>query len=267
MSINKLDKNIANKLKGREIAPSASAWERLNAQLDTHQEKKKTNWFRYFGYAASIVLLLSVGYFSLIQKELIEVQDNIITEESLDTMKLKDVKIEELLPVEEAIVKEEKKQLITTEKPLVKKKQSSTNTIVAKVEKKPIVKENKITIEKALEFTKKEVIAEATIKEKAVPLKRVQNRNIKVNSNDLLYAVTHSPEEVEKYYAKYKINRKKILNTVEDELLKSNLKIDPETILAEVELNIEEADFQQNFMNKFKSKLSDVIVAIADRNK
>jgi hypothetical protein len=49
--------------------------------------------------------------------------------------------------------------------------------------------------------------------------------------------------------------------------MRSNLKINPETILAEVEYDLEEADFKQNFMRKFKLKLSDVIVAIADRNK
>ncbi|MDO6744558.1 hypothetical protein Q4553_08235 [Tenacibaculum soleae] len=83
----------------------------------------------------------------------------------------------------------------------------------------------------------------------------------------MLFAVTHSQEEVKEYYAKYKINRKDVLDTIRKELIKSNLTINPETILAEVEYDIKETDFEQNFMKKFKSKLSNVIVAIADRNK
>ena len=41
MKESNLDQEIREKLQGREIQPSASAWERLESQLDTVQEKKK----------------------------------------------------------------------------------------------------------------------------------------------------------------------------------------------------------------------------------
>ena len=58
-----------------------------------------------------------------------------------------------------------------------------------------------------------------------------------------------------------------MLKTIEDELKKSNLKIDPNIILAEVERTIDDEEFKGDFMQKLKSKISDIAVAIVDRNK
>ncbi|MFT5212416.1 MAG: hypothetical protein ACI9WV_000119, partial [Patiriisocius sp.] len=54
MKKDKLDNNVKEKFGQREIAPSASAWERLSAQLDEQPKQKKKGWFFYAGYAASI---------------------------------------------------------------------------------------------------------------------------------------------------------------------------------------------------------------------
>ncbi len=82
----------------------------------------------------------------------------------------------------------------------------------------------------------------------------------------MLFAVTHSPQEVKTYYAKYNVNRDDVLKTIKSELKKSNLKVNPETILAEVERTIDEDDFQNNFMKTLKRRVSDIATAIASRN-
>lgn len=267
MQTNKIDKHIADKLKNRELTPSASAWERLSNQLDEQQVFKKNNWFKYVGYAASVLLIVSLGLTFLSKNNIEKNHQEIISNIKVDTLKIKEFNVKELLPVEEAIVKKEKKNKSIFKK---KKVKYSNNKVyeTAKVEEelnktkspksKKVFKEVTTLIANADKKVKKQTI---TVKKE-----RVKSR-VKVNGDDLLFAVTHSPQEVQEYYAKYKINRKEVLNTIQEELIKSNLKIDPETILAEVELDIEETDFQQNFMNKFKVKLSDVIVAFADRNK
>ena len=94
----------------------------------------------------------------------------------------------------------------------------------------------------------------------------IQNNSIKINSDDLLYAVTHTSKEVKAYYAKYNINREDVLKTIKGELKKSNLKVDPNTILAEVERSIDDDYFENSFMKSLKRRVSDIAVAIAARN-
>ena len=89
---------------------------------------------------------------------------------------------------------------------------------------------------------------------------------ININSNDLLYAVTHTKEEVAQYYAKYNIDRDKVLKSIQQELDKTGLKVNPNTILAEVERTIDEDDFQNNFIKSIKKRVTNMATAIASRN-
>lgn len=280
MSTNKIDKEIAEKLKDRTLQPSVSAWERLSSQLDEHETKKKKNWFLYVGYAAGIALLFSVGfsYFGTTHsKEPIE----IITDVPVDTLQFDNSKLKELVPVEEAIVKSEdrsKENLETEENKVNKKvveKPLNNKTISVNNNKTVIAKNDKIVKKKTVIPTKENttklegvVIAKVDKTEKQnTTLEKVSNSRIKVNSDDLLYSVTHTPAEVKAYYAKYNVKREDILDTIKYQLKKSNLKINPNTILAEVERGIDDDLFQNNFMQKLKLKISDIAVAIADRNK
>lgn len=43
----KLEDNIREKLEARELKPSADAWSKLEAKLDTEQPKKKTVLWYY----------------------------------------------------------------------------------------------------------------------------------------------------------------------------------------------------------------------------
>ena len=263
MSTNKIDKNIADKLKNREFSPSSSAWERLSSQLDEHQNQKKRNWFLYVGYAASIVLLLSVG-FSFFMNSNIEKLEGIIVETSIDTLKINDVKIEELINgTEEAIVQvEEKKEEI-----LPKKESQILNTdnkteVIINQHKEEIA--FKPIQEKGL--PKEDVIA-LIDENSSIEKKKSVSSRIKVNSDDLLFAVTHNSEEIKEYYARHKVKREDVLKTIEDELKKSDFKINPNTILAEVERTIDDEEYNGDFMQKLKLKISDIAVAIVDRNK
>ena len=284
MSTNKIDKEIAEKLKDRTFKPSVSAWERLSSQLDEQETKKKRNWFLYVGYAAGIALLFSVGISFFGEDSEIVPTKEIIVNAPIDTLQFDDSKLKELVPVEEAIVESEngdkrtknqdtRQEEINNKKSIVivnKVKQSLNNnkTVIAKNDK-PIIKKS-IVIPTKENTSKLEgvVIAKVDkIEKQNTTLEKASNSRIKVNSEDLLYSVTHTPAEVKAYYAKYNVKREDILKTIKYELKKSNLKINPNTILAEVESNIDDDLFQNNFMQKLKLKISDIAVAIVDRNK
>ena len=273
MSTNKIDKEIAEKLKDRTFKPSASAWERLSSQLDEQETKKKRNWFLYVGYAAGIALLFSVGISFFGEDSEIVPTKEIIVNAPIDTLQFDDSKLKELVPVEEAIVESKngdkrtknqdtRQEEINNKKSIVivnKMKQSLNNnkTVVAKNDKPIIKKSIVIPTKENTSKLKGVVIAKVDKTEKQNnALEKASNSRIKINSEDLLYSVTHSPTEVKAYYAKYNVDREDVLKTIKYELKKSNLKVNPNTILAEVERGIDDDLFQNNFMQKLKLKIS-----------
>lgn len=269
MSKNNIDKHIAEKLKNREFSPSASAWERLSTQLDEQETtQKKKGWYVYVGYAASIVLLLSIAYMQFEKPKPTEPIKEIIVQKPIK------IDSENVLPVQKKVFTEEvpvEKSMAVVEKNIKKVKTKKTKNKLFKKFETPekelltiLKEETKVANTEGVKKKKNKLKEEFKIPE----IKKDTSAKIKVNAADLLYAVTHTKEEVKNYYASKSINRKELLQTVEKQLKASKLKIDPETILAEVEDEIYMADEErESFMNKFKTKLSKVIVAIADRNK
>ena len=269
MKTNKLDKSIKEKFENRTFEPSASAWERLSVQLDEEPKHKKIGWFFYIGAAASILLLVSISmYVFSDNSQEINFKDDVVIEK-IDK-DLIDKKIESLkneLPIEEAIVQKDGVEVApekSIEKGIIKKvvlkeSQNSTKITALKTNKK-----ESLVIANVDNFST-EILEKDEFKEPAI-LKRDPNSAIKINADDLLFAVTHSPKEVSAYYAKYNVNRDDVLKTIKSELKKSNFKIDPNTILAEVERTIDDDIFQNNFMNSLKRRVSDIASAIASRN-
>jgi hypothetical protein len=284
-----IDQHIREKLQDREIHPSASAWERLSVQLDENQSKKKRDWFLYVGYAASILLLVSL--FMLINnsdKDDSIVPEMILVEDDITKPEIDKSKEFISIPKEEVIVQNDKQDINpvkveSTEKNQDQKKiekrikkqtpfvtNTKENSVIASQEKK---KESKVNIKEAdfnkrlKEITRKEetVVAKTTDTKSEIETK-LSNGRISVDSDALLMSVTGSKEEVRAYYKKYKIDRAEVLLAIQKELKKSKVKVNPETILAEVELEVNEENFQNNFYQFIKKRVSTVATAIANRN-
>lgn len=269
MKTNKIDKNIKGKFANRTFTPSASAWERLSVQLDEQPKQKKIGWFFYIGAAASILLLVTVGI-QLFSDDSVEnspkeeVVIMPIPKEQIDA-KIDNL-INEIKTPEAFVIKEE-----------VEVKQEIIHLPVI-ANKKGIAKDYKLNKKPSIEKIKKEQLMVAKVEDDKIEiqsnsikqtkeiLKQDPNSTIKINAADLLYAVTHSSKEVKAYYAKYNVNREDVLKTIKSELKKSNLKVNPNTILAEVERSIDDDFFENNFMKGLKRRVSDIAVAIASRN-
>ncbi|MDX8553065.1 hypothetical protein MK851_05420 [Tenacibaculum sp. 1B UA] len=259
MSSNNIDKHIAEKLKNRELKPSNSAWERLETRLDSREVTKKRNWFLYLGYAAGFALLINLVAFYFIDSESKAPIEDVIVDTPIDTPKINNKGIEKFLRnTGEAVVQTEENQ---QEKQLKKKKK------ITVIKSSTLKEEDKVFKNIQKEELSKEEVVVGKLDKPIETKKKELNSRVRVNSDDLLFAVTHSPEEVKEYYAKHKVKREDVLKTIEDELKKSNLKIDPNIILAEVERTIDDEEFKGNFMQKLKSRISDIAVAIVERNK
>lgn len=269
MKTNKIDHNIKTKLENRTFEPSASAWERLSVQLNEQPKQKKIGWFFYIGAAASILLLVAIGI-KLVNNESQEIipKDEIVVS-PIDTFVI-DKKIKDFvdeIPVQEALVKENRVEVEVQTKAIIHsiaKKKIKTK----KMPSIPVVKEYNVIakVKESPNLIKLEKEDNQHKKISPIILKQDPNSSIKINADDLLYAVTHSSKEVKEYYAKYNVNREDVLKTIQNELQKSNIKVNPNTILAEVERTIDDDDFQNNFMKSLKRRVSDIASAIASRN-
>ncbi|WP_339658536.1 hypothetical protein [uncultured Polaribacter sp.] len=263
METNNIDKNIQEKFANRTFEPSASAWDRLSAQLDEQPKQKKKGWIFYTSVAASILVLISIGFQVFSDSPTAgKPIEEIIVNKPIDT-NLIDKKIDKIIneiPVENALV-------IVDE---VKGNQNIQNDAIAKSDKQIHPKKIKLTpiIDEQITIAKvdENPSEKNKIAFKKEDLQQNPNSRIKINSNDLLFAVTHTSEEVKTYYAKNNLNREDVLNTIKSELRKSNIKINPESILAEVERTIDDDDFQNNFMKSLKNRISDIATVIASRN-
>jgi len=257
MKTTNIDNTIREKLQNRTLRPSDSAWDRLEVQLYEQSKKAKKSWVFYSNIAAGFLLLVSLSVnFILSNEEEIEPTQKIVNQpiDTINTTKKIDVKIEENKP----------KTLFVEQTELNKTIPKSTNT--KKVQKDQIVEQ--LTADNLVfDSLKNRIeIAQNELEKSENILTHQTTTSIKINSDDLLFAVTHSPKEVQTYYAKYHINREDVMRIIKNELKKSNIKLNPETILAEVEKNIDEDNFKNNFMQFLKKRVVDIASAIASRN-
>jgi len=279
MKKDKLDNSIKEKFLNRTLEPSVSAWERLSVKLDKQPKENNKGWFFYIGYAATILVLISIGIYTLSEGEQTSGSKQIIVEKNKDTTTIKN-KIEQhfnTISIDKALVKLEK---------VVKKKEDKSievkniiaNSIAFK-EKRVLLKKEESLINKNIILKNKGKISSLKIKENN-PIKVLVNKGsrnesikqqnfnsrIKVNADDLLYALTQRSNGIKEKGAKLNMSRNEILKTIKSELNKSNLKVNPEIILSEVERTINNDIFQNNFLKSLKKRISNITTAIASRN-
>lgn len=262
-----IDQIIRNKLKNRTLATSDSAWDRMNEKLDTSDQKSSKKLIWYIGYAASILLLVSLYFIS--SKN--QIKSPILTEPIL-------VNGPSVEPLPSVPILEEKpsiKEVLVTNSPAQQKFESLPKSIVKekghlkqheKTSNVGVNQNNRIALVKKEKNKTLPVDIELKKKEKPNLFHQNSNSRIKVNADALLYAVTHNAKDVNEYYAKYNIQRDDALRSVKAQLGAANISMNAEAILAEVERTIEEDDFENNFLKFLRKRVSDITTALASRN-
>ncbi|MDG1039344.1 MAG: hypothetical protein P8H13_10485 [Polaribacter sp.] len=280
METNNIDKIVKDSLESRTIIPSNSSWERLSDQLDLTQEKKRKNWFLYVGYAATVLLLISVGFFMNSDDVLESITPNtIVSAPIVDTTKFVKPTLQNTVQTETVIVKtdtvEEKQQpkktITKKRKPQIKQvKIIENNPIVIADNNSVIKKENRIIIDsnsllKSVDNSMT-TAAETKVVIPTATKKIFKQTDIKINSDALLYAVTNPDKDISEFYKKYNVDRDDVLKNIQKELQKVNLNIDANILLADVEKKIDEETFKKSFMQVVKGKITGLASAIANRN-
>ena len=275
METNKIDTNIKQKFAKREIVPSASAWERLSKELDGQPKHKKRGWLLYTGYAATVLILISVGIYTFSRNAIAdEILENVLVKQEIDTVQIlhKIDKVFNEVPLEKAIVKAaivKEKQLKTS---ILEK--SSVEQSIAEIEADKILKKEADT-----PVVTKEIRSVVIVEEKkaiVIPIKEtiinktttqpILKARIKVNAEELLYAVTNESKYPFTISFERNTNRAELLATIKNELEKSNFQVDPKIILAEVELAIKDDFFDNNFLETIRKSIESFATAAVNRN-
>jgi len=290
MESNKMDKIVRDALQSRTIQPSNSAWERLSDQLDVVEVPKRINWFKYAGYAASILLLISVAFFMNTTDAIEPIEeDTLVTSPVIDATELMQPNFKNSVPQETVIVKTETptegakkadKQVLVAKKKTDLKVPNVVkgNTRIVMAKSTPVKsKETKQTLRNSIKIDSDALLLAVTKSDKRVAettaviipnssRKLLSQRKIKINSDALLYAVTNPNKDISEYYKKYHIDRNEVLRNIQKELNKVNLSIDAATLLTSVEKNIDEETFKKSFMQVVKGKITGFASAFANRN-
>ena len=284
METNNIDKIVSDSLKSRTIQPSNSSWERLSNQLDIAQEKKRKNWFLYVGYAASVLLLVSVGFFMNTDDVLAPITPNtIVTAPVVDTTKFVKPTLQNTIPTETVIVnvdevKSQKNTITKKRKPQIKQAKIIENNLIViadanvdiKKENKNKLDKNRIIIDSNSLLNSVDnsttIVAKTKIEIPKASKKIFKQTDIKINSDALLFAATNPTKDINEFYKKYNVDRNDVLKNIQKELQKVNLKIDANTLLTDVEKKIDEDTFRNSFMQVVKGKITGLASAISNRN-
>nr|WP_288932360.1 hypothetical protein [uncultured Allomuricauda sp.] len=241
--MDKLEKHIKEKLEERNIAPSASAWDKIASQVKQPSQRKKNVWFPY-AIAASVVgiVLVSVFFFTqdnpeVEQIQMVETETKTEAETQTEGEVLKEIVPEEQTEVvetkSEAIVPAEINEELSPEPPI-------SNTAVAKHQvKQPLKDEVIINSDKLIAQKVEEVVAQVELMETA------QQDVSDAEVDSLLRAA-----------------QRQILT---DKLFSESGSVDAMSLLAEVEDELDES-FRDQIFDALKTGYLKLRTAVADRN-
>jgi hypothetical protein len=207
MEPNKIDNQIRQKLIGREIQPSAQAWDRLDVMLAVSEAKKPKKNTGWFFVAASVLLFFGLGYF---------LYNTNVTTEINNSVPVVTTGNEKMEPIEtnkiNQIAVEKEQPLLVQNEVHDSKKQSK---FIKSVGTNELIKEKSIFQENPSPNTHKYVspetlLVEAQTHEKINPSdkKTIAKPKIKVDATSLLTSVEKELDDTYKESTLDKLSKK-----------------------------------------------------------
>lgn len=245
MEPNKIDKQFREKLNAREIQPSAQAWDRLDAMLSVSEEKKTRKPFGFLFIAASILVFVTLGLFLFNQNgtEINTINTVVGTETKIDTVQNKTEShqspIVESQKQNEAVASSEVQS--TTDN-----RQSITNNQGVSINNQSTNNQNQIIKDKPIEFQYSSDVAQKSLPKVIEAKEIVIRKPINVKSDESLLA------DLDK-------------SAKEKDSQKSTLKVDPKSLLSQVDSEVEYS-FRERVFNKVNKNYKEIKVALANRN-
>lgn len=232
MEPNKLENEIREKLGKREIHPSAQAWDRLDAMLSVQESKVEKKPFPWMRIAAGIVLFLGVSYFFFNSNEekILQNNSNVIVNKEVNESSNNEVG---------------KTNIIESNKTIIDEKNSS----VAYSESKSKVE---VQNEKRKRFNN-------SISKGSLP---IEENDYQVANSDKKNDIKNIEEKSEQKIIQ---DNNEVVAEVKTPAEKPKLKIDPSTLLNQVDGEIQ-LTFRQKVMKTVTKGYKEAKEAVVSRN-
>lgn len=261
----KLEDNIREKLQERELAPSQTAWDKLESTLPKQQDKG-TNKFFWYAIAASFVGLLVIGSMFFNDKTGVTTTEIVIeeptrlpqeegTKNEIVTPKQEEIvpnvnsTIAEISQDESEVPKKTKKvqnSRLAQQKRDITENNANAKTAIAKVseENKTVKPEDKIQIN---DLFKKDVVVSNKVDEVVARVKAMQEANSAVTATEIDLLLAQAQREIQ---------TERILNST---------KVDAAALLMDVEFDLERS-FRDRVFYALGDGFSTIRTAVVERN-
>ena len=237
MEPNKLDFEIKQKLDDRRIQPSAQAWDRLSAKLDSAEKTKSKRNYNWIYIAASLV------GFSLIGTVFFTVLDTEIVDNNLPT-----------------VVLEQKKDVNKSEESKIDNENVLPNLLQNKM-----LKESKVVVNNSIKTQSKQLLnKEDTVS--TINQSKENNAVVNVESNNSESISKNRYISAEKLLAEISNNKvEKTSSNRPTERYKSGIAVNPNSLLinAESELN---QSFRETAIERINKNYNSIKAVLANRN-
>ena len=236
----KFEENIREKLQERELEPSADAWNKLNAKLDSNLNKKsKVVNVYWYSIAASIVGILIIASVFLNENKSKDSNEQLVVKENVSEKE--NIKQDSEDSFKQVTPQEIEKEQIASEEKIKENILSKVNIQNSKyktsITKQPVnnqeeaiaVKINKgEEIEKKLipekvQFSKEELLLNTKVDEVVAKVQELKNNNTTITEKEIDALMANAQREIktERILSGYKVDAAALLNDVEMELERS----------------------------------------------
>jgi len=256
-----LENQIKNKLNQRSIAPAAASWDRLDAMLsvaepsESELAKPKRNWgWMYIAASFLGFLLITTVYFSQ-------------TETMIDAGKIPLEESRTRLGESNTHLQESRAHLQESRTPLEESRTRLVENRTPLEESRTSLEESRSPLEESrtsLAIDKTPLANESIINQKnnpiAVDLKSSESQNPEVKSS--------TTETIKPKYITSNVLLASVqpATDVEKPFRKSDLKIDPKSLLSEVEGELNQT-FRETTLERISRNFKTIRTAVANRNK
>jgi hypothetical protein len=226
--------------------------EKLKEQ--SHKKPVKKTPFRLLKVAASIAALIALVIIFQKEDPILLPSSNKVSVEPIDSTLIEFKEPMKNSIVDNTIILKEKEPNINLKRVNPKKKIYNRLVIPTKT---------KIALVKTKVLNKPEIKLTDTLISSFAEVKKETPKSVKVNVDALLFSITHSNSEVLAYYKENNLLRESVLAGLETELKASNLVVNADTLLTEIELGVSKISFKEKLLAAIKVKIKELSNALA----